>query len=64
MTDHKAMADQNENPEDVATLYSWANLHGLNYQDFSVPRAQTRDVVHQHMQEATELDRRRAREEA
>src|SRR5260370_42666113 len=27
-----------ETPEDVAVLYSWANLHGAKYRDFSAPR--------------------------
>ncbi|MFT4114260.1 cellulose synthase operon protein YhjQ/BcsQ [Silvibacterium sp.] len=25
-------------PEDIATLYSWANLHGIKYRDFSATR--------------------------
>jgi cellulose biosynthesis protein BcsQ len=40
MTDRKTLADQNETPEDIATLYSWANLHGAKYRDFSASRAQ------------------------
>jgi len=31
-----------ETPEDVATLYSWANLHGAKYRDFSAPRREHR----------------------
>src|SRR5260370_15964420 len=27
-----------ETPEDVAVLYSWANLHGAKYRDFSASR--------------------------
>ena len=64
MTDRKALADQNETPEDVATLYSWANLHGAKYRDFSASRAQTREKARQRVQDAIEEERRRAREEA
>ena len=35
MTERGPLYDQNETPEDVATLYSWANLHGAKYRDFS-----------------------------
>jgi cellulose synthase operon protein YhjQ len=62
-TDHKALSDQNETPEDVATLYSWANLHGAKYRDFSASRVKTREKARQHVQEAIEEERRRAREE-
>jgi cellulose synthase operon protein YhjQ len=64
MTDRKALTDQNETPEDVATLYSWANLHGAKYRDFSASRAQTREKARQRVQEAIEVERRRAHEEA
>ncbi|MGA2672559.1 MAG: cellulose biosynthesis protein BcsQ [Terracidiphilus sp.] len=64
MTDRKALGDQNETPEDVATLYSWANLHGAKYRDFSASRAQTREKARLRVQEAIEEERRRAREEA
>jgi hypothetical protein len=56
--DHKALSDQNETPEDVATLYSWANLHGAKYRDFSASRAQTREKARLHVQEAIEKERR------
>ncbi|HEY1896976.1 MAG TPA: cellulose synthase operon protein YhjQ/BcsQ [Terracidiphilus sp.] len=62
MPDRKALTD--ETPEDVATLYSWANLHGAKYRDFSASRAQTREKARQRVQEAIETERRRAREEA
>jgi cellulose synthase operon protein YhjQ len=64
MSEHRAFADLNETPEDVATLYSWANLHGAKYRDFSASRAQTREKARQRVQEAIETERRRAREEA
>src|ERR1700716_2458728 len=31
-----------ETPEDVAVLYSWANLHGAKYRDFSASRREDR----------------------
>lgn len=62
MADRKALTD--ETPEDVATLYSWANLHGAKYRDFSASRAQTREKARQRVQEAIETERRRVREEA
>jgi len=64
MTDRNALADQNETPEDVATLYSWANLHGAKYRDFSVARAQTREKARLRVQEAIESERRRVHDEA
>ncbi len=64
MTDRKALIDLNETPEDVATLYSWANLHGAKYRDFSASRAQTREKARQRVQDAIETERRRVREEA
>src|ERR1035437_6817525 len=64
MTDRKALVDPNETPEDVATLYSWANLHGAKYRDFSASRAQTRENARQRVQDANEAERRGAREDA
>ena len=64
MTDRKALVDPNDTPEDVATLYSWANLHGAKYRDFSASRAQTREKARQRVQEAMEAERRRTHEEA
>jgi hypothetical protein len=56
--------DPNNTPEDVATLYSWANLHEAKYKDFSASRAQTREKARQRVQESIEAERRRMREEA
>lgn len=64
MTDRKVLLDSNDTPEDVATLYSWANLHGAKYRDFSASRAQTREKARQRVQEAIEAEQRRARDEA
>lgn len=58
------MSDPNETPEDVATLYSWANLHGAKYRDFSASRAQTREKARQRVQEAIEAEHYRAQQEA
>jgi cellulose synthase operon protein YhjQ len=64
MADQKALNDPNETPEDVATLYSWANLHGAKYRDFSASRAQTREKARQRVQQAIEEERERARKQA
>jgi cellulose synthase operon protein YhjQ len=57
MSDHKGQSDQNPTPDDVATLYSWANLHGAKYRDFSASRAQIRETARLRVQEATEAER-------
>lgn len=63
MTDRKALPEWNDPPEDVAALYSWANLHGAKYRDFSASPAQTRESARQPVQEAIEAGKRRACEE-
>jgi cellulose synthase operon protein YhjQ len=63
MTENKAITDSFETPEDVATLYSWANLHGAKYRDFSASRAQTREKARQRVQDAIDAEQRRARDE-
>ena len=60
MTDRGPLYDQNETPEDVATLYSWANLHGAKYRDFSASRAQTREKARLRVQQAIEEEQARA----
>jgi hypothetical protein len=53
--------DTTEQADDVATLYSWANLHGAKYRDFSASRQEMRV----QMRQRTMADRARlAREEA
>ena len=58
---------QLETPEDVAVLYSWANLHGAKYRDFSASRreyrAQMRHRAAEQQAEA-ELQAKRDAEEA
>ena len=51
-------------PEDVATLYSWANLHGAKYRDFSASRAQAREETRLRAEEAAAEQKRREDEEA
>ena len=53
--------DTGDQADDVATLYSWANLHGAKYRDFSASRQEMRA----QMRQRTLADRARtAREEA
>jgi cellulose synthase operon protein YhjQ len=53
--------ENSEQADDVATLYSWANLHGAKYKDFSASRQEMRA----QMRQRTLADRARiAREEA
>jgi cellulose synthase operon protein YhjQ len=52
MTEINPLSDQNQTPEDVATLYSWANLHGAKYRDFSAARAQTRESARLRAEQA------------
>ncbi|HEY4010856.1 MAG TPA: cellulose synthase operon protein YhjQ/BcsQ [Acidobacteriaceae bacterium] len=52
-----------ENPEDVAVLYSWANLHGARYRDFSGARRESRALMrHRAAQEAKDSESRAAAE--
>lgn len=56
-----ARNQDNEQADDVATLYSWANLHGAKYRDFSASRQEARAQMRQRtMAERASL----AREEA
>ena len=64
MTDRGPLYDQNDTPEDVATLYSWANLHGAKYRDFSEARAQTRERARLRVQQAIEEEQTRAHQQA
>ncbi|HKN23178.1 MAG TPA: cellulose synthase operon protein YhjQ/BcsQ [Terracidiphilus sp.] len=63
MTEH-APPDPNEPPEDVASLYSWANLHGGKYRDFSASRAEIREKTRQRTEQTIEEERLRAQQEA
>ena len=63
MTEFNPESDQNAPPEDVATLYSWANLHGAKYRDFSAARAQTREKVRLRAEQAVEEEQKQKQEE-
>ncbi len=62
MTEPKGQSDPNETPEDVASLYSWANLHGATYRDFSASRAQTREKARQRVEQAMEAEHQRTQQ--
>ncbi len=48
-----------ENPEDVAVLFSWANLQGARYRDFSGARRESRALMRQRAaQEAKDAESR------
>jgi cellulose synthase operon protein YhjQ len=64
MTERKGQFDQDETPEDVASLYSWANLQGARYRDFSASRAQTREKARQRVEQAIDEERQRAHSSA
>jgi cellulose biosynthesis protein BcsQ len=53
--------ESSEPADDVATLYSWANLHGAKYKDFSASRQEMREQMRQR---ALTDQARIAREEA
>lgn len=44
----KSQADGDQLPEDVAALYTWANLHGAKYHDFSRERREARSRLRPH----------------
>ena len=60
MTERKGQFDPNETPEDVASLYSWANLHGAKYRDFSASRAQSREKSRELVERSAEEEPLRA----
>ncbi|HUD12414.1 MAG TPA: cellulose synthase operon protein YhjQ/BcsQ [Terracidiphilus sp.] len=64
MSEPNPQSDQNAAPEDVATLYSWANLHGAKYRDFSAARAQTRERARLRAEQAKEEEPRQSEPEA
>jgi cellulose synthase operon protein YhjQ len=61
MIDPESLTEHGETPDDVASLYTWANLHGAKYRDFSADRAQTREKARlraqQGMGQASVADR-------
>jgi len=53
-----------ETPEDVAVLYSWANLHGAKYRDFSASRREYRAQLRHRAAEQEREQALRAQAEA
>jgi cellulose synthase operon protein YhjQ len=53
-----------ETPEDVAILYSWANLHGAKYRDFSASRREYRAQVRHRAAEELRQSELRAQAQA
>ena len=53
-----------ETPEDVAVLYSWANLHGAKYRDFSASRREYRAQLRHRAAEQSRDTELQAQEEA
>jgi len=53
-----------ETPEDVAVLYSWANLHGAKYRDFSASRREYRAQLRHHDAEQAREQKLRAQADA
>ena len=60
MTDRNAPLDENQAPEDAPTSYSWANLHGAKYREFSASRTQARERLRQMAHEVEETGHRQA----
>ena len=58
-TDRAEESPMGETPEDVAVLYSWANLHGAKYRDFSASRREYRaQLRHRAAEQAREQELR------
>jgi cellulose synthase operon protein YhjQ len=53
-----------DTPEDVAVLYSWANLHGAKYRDFSASRREYRAQLRHRASEQTREQELKAQAEA
>ncbi|MDE3104608.1 MAG: hypothetical protein KGK08_05475 [Acidobacteriota bacterium] len=53
-----------DTPEDVAVLYSWANLHGAKYRDFSASRREYRAQLRHRAAEQTREQELKAKAEA
>ena len=49
--------EQFGSPEDVTTLFAWANMRGAKYRDFSASRARAREEIRRRVEEATEEER-------
>jgi cellulose synthase operon protein YhjQ len=63
--DMSAKNKENEQADDVATLYSWANLHGAKYRDFSAARQEMRAQMRQRaLAERAQLAREEAQKQS
>ncbi len=54
---------QHGTPDDIATLYAWANMRGAKYRDFSASRSEARVAAKRRVEEAEEVARLKALEE-
>ena len=62
MADSNLKKEQFGSPEDVTTLFAWANMRGAKYRDFSASRAKAREDIRRRVLEAAEEDRLRRME--
>jgi len=60
MRDERSRANEDELPEDVASLYTWANMSASPYRDYSAARARTRELTERRLEE----EKRKAAAEA
>jgi cellulose synthase operon protein YhjQ len=51
---HQGSSTKTSAADDVATLYSWANLHGAKYRDFTASRLELRMQARRRAEEAAE----------
>jgi len=51
---HQGSSSKTSAADDVATLYSWANLHGAKYRDFTASRLELRMQARRRAEEAAE----------
>ncbi|HCT59274.1 MULTISPECIES: cellulose biosynthesis protein BcsQ [Acidobacterium] len=57
---HQGPSSKTSAADDVATLYSWANLHGAKYRDFTASRQELRMQARRRAEEAAEQPPARA----
>lgn len=55
--------EQHATPDDIATLYAWANMRGARYRDFSASRSEAREAAKLRVEEALEEERLKALEQ-
>ena len=64
MAEPNPKKEQFGSPEDVTTLFAWANMRGAKYRDFSASRAHAREEIRRRVLEAAEEERIRQLEQA